>query len=362
MKTKLALIIVLIVMLGVLGGVGTMAWFTSSTISTGNEFKTGTLKLGSESINGTDRIEEFGPLNVSNIKPGEPRDVGEVFLKNVGTLPMKLYRITGFDFSGDLYHQDEQERKLDDLLELIVTIENEDNHVYQVKQCKFSQLQEENGGYFDPIFELKEYGDKAKMTFSVLMDETAGNEFQGKSFTCSLKVYASQVEMPKPGESSEYEYIGTSDITTDDGTYYNQSEAITSGEYYFKAYGKNNNSNSYFRYEWCKNDAVVGDPAEDLDWYEIRFKHHTGSTSKEIIVITDYAEGEIRVKDKDGNPIIYSGGIQFDKTNDLITIPANFFTWAFGQDAKTVEAEFYGKTHQGTWHRTTVYKWWTIPN
>jgi predicted ribosomally synthesized peptide with SipW-like signal peptide len=277
-------------------GAGTMAWFTSQATSANNTFVAGTLTLGGI-IDGEDVEEQFATLNLSNIKPGEPRDLGSTELKNVGTLPFKLYRITASNFEGLSTAVDEQGRSMDDVLHLIVTIGGE-----QVYEGKFSKMVEKYGGFFDPIVNVPPDTSKT-MQLAVKMDPSAGNEFQGKSFSCDLTIYATQNEVPENGEPVHTKVdLGTSDGA---GNLLDPS---------FSVEGWNDDTYVNFDYDWHPNDIAY-------ERYYIEIKHESGSVddtidAEQLIVIF----WPLRDIDVTGDGPLTENDIEVDWSGDIIKI------------------------------------------
>jgi len=251
MSRRLIAISLAIVVLCALAGAGTMAYFTSTATSEGNAFVAGTLKLGGI-IDGEDVVERFARLNIGYLRPGEPAVVGTTVLKNVGSLPFKLYRITASDFKGDGWDM------LDDVLSLIITIDGE--HVFT---GKLSELRKENGGFFDPIYDVP-VGAELDMEISVMMDASAGNEYQGKTITCDLTVYAAQNNAPNPGEPE-----GTRVPLGSTGT---NLSLLNPG---FSVEGYNTADWVCFDWNWVPDDSVY-------EYYAIYIKHETGWPTTEI--------------------------------------------------------------------------------
>lgn len=302
-KKYIAMMLVIAIAFSMLG-VGTMAWFTSQALSTNNTFVAGELKLGGI-INGEDVVEQFATLNLSNLKPGEPRDLGTTQLKNVGTLPFKLYRITASNFTGLSNAIDEQGRSMDDVLHLIVTIGDE-----QVYEGKFSQLVWENGGFFDPIVDVP-VGDVRDMKLSVLMDQTAGNKFQGQSFTCDLTVYATQNEVPENGEPIYTRvYLGRS----------NGGDTISNPS--FSVEGWNDSMFVNFDFNWHPNDALY-------ERYYIEIKHEKGDVDNTIDAQRIIIAGPDSIQVEGTGPLTVND-IKVDwYDKDVVSIRRNAFpsTW-----------------------------------
>lgn len=252
MNKRTFLIAVAVVVACAMAGAGTMAYFTSQATSENNAFVTGTLILGGV-IDGEDVAETFENVAIGNLRPGVPAVVGTTILKNVGTLPFKLYRITADDFQLDDNVNGVTWDELDDLLALTVEINGE--HVYT---GKFSQLVLENGGFFDPIYDIFP-DEELDMTLSVLMDSSAGNRYQGLRFTCDFTVYAAQNNMPNPGEPE-----GT---VVDLGS--------SGGNPSFSVKGYNDDTYVNFKYNWIPDDLA-------MEKYIISIKHETGDTTTTI--------------------------------------------------------------------------------
>lgn len=87
MKKRWALVILLgTIAVLVYGMFGSGAWFTSTATSTDNKLTAATLKLEVDGVNSVART-----YVLDNIKPGDWALAGQAPLKNVGTLPGKLW-------------------------------------------------------------------------------------------------------------------------------------------------------------------------------------------------------------------------------------------------------------------------------
>lgn len=293
-KKYIAMMLVIAIAFSMIG-VGTMAWFTSQATSANNTFVAGTLILGGV-IGGQDVENQFATLNLSNIKPGEPRDLGSTVLKNVGSLPFKLYRINASNFRGISDLIDTQGRSMDDVLHLIVTIGGE-----EVYRGKFSQLVNENGGYFDPIVDIP-VGNERTMELSVLMDTSAGNDFQGKNFMCDLTVFATQNQVPENGEPLGARVnLGRANGA---GTLLNPS---------FKVEGWNDNTYANFDWDWIPDDLAY-------ERYYIDIKHEKGEPDNTIDaqrITIFWTERDI---DVDGDGPLTESDVLVDWSNDIVKI------------------------------------------
>ncbi len=258
MKKRLLIMSLAVVLVCSMAGVGTMAWYTSQSTSTGNEFQTGTLTLGGI-IDDEDVVNQFATVSFDNMEPGEPpTKVQTTVLKNVGSLPFYLYRITASELVDDNTENGVDDTILNDVLLIDITIGGE--HVYS---GSISQLIEENGGYFDPIYDVQP-GNTHDMVINAYMDEDAGNEYQGLSMTCDLTVYATQSETPIQGEPEEaWHDMEQGDVTN------------------FSVKGRNHESwilgEDLVQYDW---DWQPND--DEFEYYEIMIKHETGDPNAEI--------------------------------------------------------------------------------
>lgn len=359
MKNKPLTIMIITALLFAMIGVGTMAWFTSTAISENNVFETGTLELGTGLVGSAeeDVANEFASLTFNDLSPGgDPTAMKQTLLKNVGSLPFYIYRITADDFT-DNNDDDIDDTMLDEVLMIEISITDENENEVKVFRGRLKQLLEENGGYFDPMYHLAPQ-DTCDMILKVWMNDDAGNDYQGLSMSCDFTVYARQIEMPLPGDSEKYEYLASSDVYDGNGNPMNDNN-------YFQAWGKNEGNLVKFQYRWY--DQVQGirisDPDVDLDWYELRIKHHTGDANQEIIIkVPNNSGGEIEVYDNDNRlTTVPADSLDFDYHTDTVTMSQEFFNAIGGASWDTIEVQFYGKTHQGDWDRTTPYTWWNLP-
>ena len=252
MNKRLLAVAMAVVLICAAAGAGTMAWFTSSATSSGNVFQAGTLILGSE-VDGEDVYEKFATLEFKAMEPGEPPvKVLETELKNVGSLPFYLYRMTASGIVDNNSENNIDDMILNEVLKLKIFIGGE-----QVYYGKLSQMVEENGGFFDPIYGIQP-GEERTLTIEAELPASTGNAYQGLSMKCDLNIFAAQEEMPVPGEPPL-------------GTRYDLG-----GNDRFSVEGYNTNNYVNFDWDWTPNDTLLG------EYYEIRIKHETGDTTTEI--------------------------------------------------------------------------------
>lgn len=320
MKKKLIVGIIAVTLICAFAGAGTMAYFTSRATSGANTFVAGTLVLGGV-IDDMDVANRFATLNLANLKPGDPVHLGSTVLKNVGTLPFKLYRMTAsniVDASG-----------LDGVLTLTVEIGGE-----QVFAGKLSQLVEENGGYFDPIYNVQP-GEEKAMDLYVMMDAAAGNAYQGKSMTCDLTVYAAQNEMPLNGEPQEsHVNLGTA----------------PGGRPTFSVVGYNTASQVCFDWDWDPDD--IG-----YEYYKLEIKHETGTPTttieeKRMVIIILPITREVVVSG-DG---IDRNDVNVDWNGDVVKIDKS----AFPSDWTGFEVKLSGKQRSNSNIKSIPYQWWSL--
>lgn len=263
MKKRYIAAMLVVTLICAMAGVGTMAWFTSKATSNDNTFKTGTLILGTGAEGTTDNDQEhvFPNVTFGNMEPGQPPEkVQTTVLKNVGSLPFYLYRITASELVDNNPDNGKDDLVLDDVITVEITIDGE-----PVYSQKLSELVKENGGFFEPIFKVQPQ-DVKDMVITASMIEDAGNDYQNLSMKCDFTVYARQTEYPVPGEgntgSNKY-YFGRANGV---GTILNPS---------FSVEGYYDDNYIYFDWDWMPNDIAY-------EYYEIEIKHEKGGVDNTI--------------------------------------------------------------------------------
>jgi predicted ribosomally synthesized peptide with SipW-like signal peptide len=223
MKALLRSFVVLALVLATTG-TATLAYFTSNVSATGNLITTGTLRLAVDATgpgtgdsywvayddgSGVTRLNAPFP-EVSNMQPGETRDV-YVGVRNYGTLPLD-YRayVTGTWGDDDLDVQN------------VVSVTNvrrfgtacvdpqcvdlqgyySSNGYTHIGPSPFTDFGGPITGYFgynqttgDAAFRLAPM-EAQIFRVSVTLDEDAGNDFQGQTFTYTLNVEGKQTTAP----------------------------------------------------------------------------------------------------------------------------------------------------------------------
>lgn len=196
MKSRMMISILVIAMTAALIGGATMAWFTSQAEITGNTLAAGTLEV---SLSGP--AENALPLQIQNMAPGDPATVKYLFLNNDGSLPM-LFR---FYMDGVA-----AESTLQDVLKVKITLNPSDAYPRtfasdEKRQGNNNQFVWEGllkdmigvGKAIDNIAAAKlgyplPAGFQDIYEVKVWLPKTVGNDFQGATFSGTLKVEATQ--------------------------------------------------------------------------------------------------------------------------------------------------------------------------
>lgn len=360
---------------GLAAGVGTKAFFTSSATSKTNEFATGKLILGGYDDKNDETKETFMSLNIQNLKPGLPKEIGHTTLRNVGTLPIKLYRITSSNIV-------ESAPSLDERITVEIYIDNQKAYT-----GKLSDLRASNGGYFDPIFPVAPKTDH-DMAVYVTMDEDAGNGYQGALLTCDLTAYATQTNRPFAGDQNDSHY----------------NLASVSGNPSFTVTAWNDaDPNGYvnFQYNWQPSDIQPVSIDDFVDWvlkkfnitltkdfelYDIEIKHEKGIPDADIGGQHQYDPGvdvdvhwlKYKVKiiwnEETNNWVVSTDGsdfyldprnVVFDYANNTIKIkksafPANSSDSIDKTGWQGFEVQFKGIQVKGNDPKATEWKYWSL--
>nr|WP_279380044.1 TasA family protein [Sporosalibacterium faouarense] len=257
-------VILVVILICSMAGAGTMAWFTSQATSDNNVFAAGTLILGSEGANNDDIYNTFEKVEFPDMEPGQPFvQVQETILKNVGSLPFYLYRMTASQLEDNNLNNEIDDTKLNDVLTLKITLKDmeEDADEEQVYYGKLSQLKLDNGGFFDPIYDVRP-GEKKVMKIYAELPPEVTNEYQGLSMICDLTLYAKQNNVPIQGDPQNQWH----DL---------QQGSVTN----FSVKGINHRpllrNLVTFDWDWNPDDS-------DYEFYEIMIKHETGDPNAQI--------------------------------------------------------------------------------
>lgn len=170
--------------LALVGG-SAFAFFTDTATSQNNTFATGTLDVSITDQNEDTPFES--QAIVSNWAPGEEALVN-FDVKNVGTLPVQLRGFaTGTWGNEALDNQDKVkvtrvERFNGSSWETLLTNSNGITGLFY-----YTNNGLDNGSFFDVA-----PGGRAQFRLTVKLDDTAGNDFQSKSFASVLTVQARQ--------------------------------------------------------------------------------------------------------------------------------------------------------------------------
>lgn len=164
MRKKLIAIIMLIGLLGFAGGIGTYAWFTDESTSSGNVFETGELIIGVPAEG-----DNAGFINASSLVPGEHVD-GNVNVINLGDVAFK-YKMSVIKTSGS--------QELFDKLNLVINDGTGDLY---------------NGLLKDLNDEIGTLQPSANQTLNavVSLPEDAGNAYQGTQAIAKFVFNATQ--------------------------------------------------------------------------------------------------------------------------------------------------------------------------
>lgn len=331
MKRHIFLALLIAIIICVLSAGVTYTLFSRQVISEGNAFAVGELKFGG--ILGEASVtEKFASLSLSNIRPGQTTLLGPTKLKNTGTLPFKIYRITSSNVVDD--------SKLGEMLYVKVKIDGE-----SVYEGKIGQLIESNGGFFDIIENI--LPDNVKdLSLEISMDENAGNDYQNKSFISDLNIYATQNEVPSNGEI-DAETVRFGPAVDENGIV---------PENTFSVNVKNTIDNVVFDWDW--------QPSDDKSWgsfeyYILEIKHETGNPT------TDVEVGRLKMKFDPIDEItetvestngITQNDITIDWENDDIKIRRS----AFPSDWKGFETKILGVQKFDGSIVSIPYQYWSL--
>lgn len=330
MNKKILALALTVVMLCAAAGVGTMAYFTSQTTSADNVFQAGTLTLGGV-IDGQDVENQFATVSFSNMEPGEPPlKVAETTLKNVGSLPFYIYRLTGSGVVDNNPENDVDDTILDDVLMVKVTIGGE-----VVYNGRLSQMVESNGGYFDPIYGI-EPDDEKEMVIEGYLDPHAGNQYQGLSMQCDLTVYAAQNNMPIPGQE------GTNPANLGSTSLFNSAaqNVLFNSEEWIK-----------FDWDWIQNSTWYSSNKDEL---RLRIKHEAGTHDAEVYEIQVSGSNDVTTNGLLDQNEVMVGGV-WSSAHDEIWVKRS----AFPAEWDTMAVEIGGKL-QGTDLVTIPYQPWDL--
>lgn len=354
-KKIIGLLAAMTLVTGLTAGVGTKAFFTSSAKSQSNTFATGKLTLGGVFNNGNQK-EKFQELVFDNMEPGS-RYTQTTRLVNVGTLPMKIYRITGEDFTAS----PDDKLLYDKYVQVSIDFVNPDDNtiITHAYSGNLGNLTSTEGGYFNPIYHLQRDA-KVDMRVTVTINHNADNTFQKHNATCTLNVFAEQDNKPNNGEpvGSYYQFKGPSNVQQGDLTF-----AVT---------GWDDGTYLNFQYNWTpldqyevyrnigRNGTTVIDKGFEL--YDIHFKLASDNDINRVMdlgtgVITSFynkenslvwqIDGETNLKgfvDGDGwNVTDTKNDIKVDLDSNIIKVKKS----TFPEGWKITEAKFGGIQRPG---------------
>lgn len=338
MNKRIIAVALAIVMVCSLAGIGTMAWFTSSATSTSNEFKTGTLVLGSM-MDGKEVENTFATVNFEDMEPGEPPvKVQTTTLRNIGTLPFYLYRIT----ASRLVDTNAENGETDDTIlnnVLMIRVTINENEVYY---GRLSQMLEADGsGFFDPVYDVRP-DEELDMVIEAFMDPNAGNTYQGLSMACDLTVYASQNNAPIAGQEGHNPVnLGTTGLFTASA-----ENTTYGGEPWVK-----------FSWDW---DSAEWSNYTAKDELRLRIKHETGNPNAEVYEVQYSYGNEVPVisgLNQSDIRFIGSWGTQHDE----IWVKVNSAAFQ-GWDTFAVEIGGGLNSNTNQLYETIPYTQWDLPD
>jgi len=381
MNKRIIAVAMAVILVCSLAGVGTMAWFSSRAASSDNRFEVGTLILGGVDADGNDTQRTFRNVEFRGMEPGEPpTKLQSTILKNVGSLPFYIYRLT----ASSLRDNNDENGKNDTILNemLLIDVKIGGKHVFH---GRLSEMTEENGGHFNPIYYVNP-DDWKEMEIYAYLDKAADNNYQGLSMSCDFTVYAIQSPNQLPGSSGEWEFIGTSDTHDASVSFEILGQRFKLDlvkDVNFDVSGKNNPDNMQFKYKWNKVEEeayrVLGvniKPYDYVDYYDVLIKHHSGKPNMNLVVRTYPSLRFLEIyiaEDKDVAAGDYGNlsprrdleaYVSADANNDILTIDKDIFRAAFGESGdewEIIDIMFRGALMDGShniW--TTQYYGWTV--
>lgn len=326
MKVKkiIGLLAAVTLVTGLTVGMGTKAFFTSSASSQNNSFNAGTLILGGKDATGAETPNKFMSLDIENLEPGASTGPVTTTIRNIGSLPIKLYRITSSNIVAD-------NPTLDQVVTVNITIDGE--HVYT---GKLSDLRAANGGYFDPITPVASESDH-QLAVTATMSKGADDKYQGKKLTCDLTLYGTQTNFPENGGN-------LSPAQYNLGTAVDSNGSPSSPT--FSVAGYNTASQVCFDWDWDPNDLL-------REYYEIRIKHETGNVTTDAIESRIIIKFDEKVISTDG---IDNSDVSVDWNNDIVRINRN----AFPSDWQGFEVELSGVQKLTSATKTIPWQYWSL--
>lgn len=201
----------------------TRAYFSDTETSTGNTFTAGTLDI---SVNSQNPWSQNGQYSFANLEPSDSKDIN-VTLQNTGTNPVVIWKKVKVTETDTLSTQFIYSMK----------IGGNDN----IKKAWGVKVSDVNDLWI-PIGRLNA-GDTLAVDQNYYFNETAGNEYQGKTMTIDITFYADQVDAPGPAHTTRGVVLenknassGTWEPITGDGTW-GILTWDTGGNYTVKAWG-----------------------------------------------------------------------------------------------------------------------------
>lgn len=214
MNKRLIAAVLAVIMVCGLGGVGTMAWFTSRAVSSDNEFNTGTLEITAGDSTGLIPNFTISDMQPSFYYPDDDPDndpeyaydpvIGRFILRNSGSLPAKVYRMTVENVRDLTDRNNGVKASLNDLMHNVYVVVKalgytpaegpyvEDDILYVGTLYNMAY---DNGGYFDP-FVFMNHGDQRDIEFAVALASSADDSYQQTGLKMDFRIHANQKEAP----------------------------------------------------------------------------------------------------------------------------------------------------------------------
>ncbi|PAB59973.1 TasA family protein [Anaeromicrobium sediminis] len=199
MKHKVALTFIAVMLVCMLAGMGTYAWFTSTTTSQDNVFEAGTVDLGISEIPQPLFATEYDDPNyddeygVGEWYPGLSVNGRSLRIVNNGTLTARICAVSAdMDTFVNPKNNPDAENEFADKMTIIITKGD-----YVCFRGKLSELlaapQELTYTKEGETKSIKvSPGLEAELDFEAIMSEKAGNAIQGVSATVDLILYGTQ--------------------------------------------------------------------------------------------------------------------------------------------------------------------------
>ncbi|EOD01701.1 SipW-dependent-type signal peptide-containing protein [Caldisalinibacter kiritimatiensis] len=206
MRFKISVIMLAVIALGVLGGIGTYAWFTSSATSEGNTFDVGEFKIettpygeipmplfatsySNENWNNKYATGEWYPGK----KVPDDETQRTLAIKNSGSLPARLYGISADieEFIVPEGHSNPEMAQSHFAQNMIITVNWEGTELYSGSLQDLINSEQSFSQYIT-VQPSTDPSEVIRLDFQAEMSTEAGNIIQGTSATVDLTIHATQ--------------------------------------------------------------------------------------------------------------------------------------------------------------------------